>query len=165
MTVSPEIARIYASAPVDDDYYETLELSHPSFTTDWFLTTQVAGFTATLETGRQVDFLPAPFAVKLPGSNGDGNQQLTISLSNVDRLIVDELERAGDAPQDPINANYRVYAASDLSAPGAVVLNLGISEVSATDTDIAATAARSEVLNRPFPRELYTVAAFPGLDR
>lgn len=165
MAIAPELARIYASAPVDEDYLETLTLSHPLFSRTFYFTNKPTAFDARLENGTLVTFEPFPFVVKLPSANGSGQQDLGIAIDNVDRTIGDELERASGDPTETIAATYRVYASSDLSAPGNVPIALSISSVALQAERVDANAARTDVLNKRFPAVLYDVRRFPGLDR
>lgn len=166
MTVTPELQRLYASAPAADRLLETLELAHPLFAATHYLTNAPEGFAAALEAGGDpVEFVALPFAARQPGADGSGKQELALVIDNVDREIVEELERASADPTTRIAATYRAYAASDLTRPGAEPIALSISEVSAGLARVEATAGRTDVLNKRFPGVLYTVARFPGLDR
>jgi hypothetical protein len=165
MAVSPEMQRIYASAPAGETVLETLELAHPLFARTHYITNGPLPFTATLETGATVDFLTLPFSAKQPNSDAGGNQDLALVIDNVDREIIEELERASVDPTTRIAVTYRAYASSDLSAPGSTPIVLSISDVSAALTTVQATAGRTDVLNRRFPAVLYEVQQFPGLDR
>lgn len=166
MSVSPELQRLYASAPTGVELVETVELAHPLFARTYYLTNGPAAFAAPLAPGGEpVTFEPFPFAVKLPGSNPGGNQDLGLVLDNVDRVIVEELERANAAPAERIAATYRVYASDDLTGPGSDPVALSIADVSAGLTRVEATASRTDVLNKRFPAVLYSVDRFPGLDR
>ena len=165
MVISAELARVYASAPADDDVVETLELAHPNFTKTWFLVREPYPFDATLETGAAVTFEALPFAVVLPAKSGEGQQDLGISIGNIDLVLIDELERANDDPTTKISATYRAYVSSDPSAPAFVLPALALSEIIASETVARGTATRTDVINRPFPSVLYTIQLFPGLDR
>lgn len=165
MAVSPELQRIYASAPDRETVWETLELSHPLFAQSHYLTNAAESFTATLETGASVTFITLPFAARLPNSDGKGSQDLGLVIDNVDREIIEELERASADPSTRIAVTYRAYASTDLSGPGQEPLLLSISEISAGLVTVEATAGRADVLNKRFPAVVYTIAQFPGLDR
>ena len=165
MTISRDLQRLYASAPADEEIRETLEIRHPRFAASHFLTNAALGFSANIETGQLVDFIALPFTAKLPGASSGGNQDLTLAIDNVDREIIDELERAAADPTQRISIVYRMYASGDLSAPGSDPIALSISDISAGLTRVEATASRTDVLNRRFPSVLYEIGLFPGLDR
>lgn len=165
MTVPDSLARIYASAPADDDYIETLEIAHPLFTRRHLIANEAYPFDAILEDGSTVTFTPFPFSARLPAQSGQGNQDLVLAIDNCDQSLLDELELAASGPTDLVSAIYRRYVRSDLSAPAFVLPALAMAEIAATAEQVSATATRTDVLNRPFPSVIYTVAAFPGLDR
>jgi hypothetical protein len=165
MTVSPSLARVYASAPADDDYIETLELAHPLFSQSHFVARQPYAFNATLEDARYVTFQPFPFSAQLPAQSGSGQQDLILAIDNVDQSIIAEIELANGDPTTKVSAIYRVFTASNLAAPAFVLPALAMSDIVATDTQVSGTASRTDVLNRPFPSKLYTIALYPGLDR
>lgn len=165
MAVSPALQRLYASAPAGEVVLETLEISHPLFATTHYITNNPTGFSATLESGATVDFITLPFGARLPNSDAQGNQDLGLVIDNVDREIIEELERASADPTTRIAVTYRAFASTDLSAPGSSPIALSISEVSAGLPTVEATAGRTDVLNKKFPAVLYTIQQFPGLDR
>jgi hypothetical protein len=165
VTVSPELQRLYASAPDAIELRETLELAHPLFAATHYVTNGPLAFTAALEGGGVVTFEPLPFGVKLPGANAGGNQDLGLVVDNVDREIIDELERASADPSVRIAATYRAYTSDNLTEPGSDPIALSLSDISAGMTRVEATATRTDVLNKRFPAVLYDVHRFPGLDR
>lgn len=165
MAVSEEMQRLYASAPTGELILETLELAHPLFAQTHYVTNAAEPFTATLETLETVTFETLPFAARQPNSDGTGNQELGLVIDNVDREIIEELERAIADPTQRIAVTYRAFASSDLTAPGSTPIALSISEVSAGLTTVEASASRADVLNRKFPAVLYEIGQFPGLDR
>ena len=165
MTISPELQRIYGSAPEGEQIFETLELRHPRFSQAHYITNAPLSFEATLETGQLIAFTPLPFSAKLPGASSGGNQDLVLVIDNVDREIIDELENASADPTQRISVIYRAFASRDLSAPGSDPIALSVADISATASRVEATASRTDVLNRRFPSQLYETTFFPGLDR
>jgi len=166
MPVSLQLQKLYASAPLDDEFYETLELKHPRFSKTWYITSSSTLFTATLEDGvTQISFEPIPFIVRLPGNEHGGRQDLQITITNVDRIFIDELELANELPQTRVEIVYRVFTKSNLKVPAATPMKLSITDVMATDETIEAVATKADILNHPFPSMLYTPMTFPGLDR
>lgn len=165
MTVTPQLQRIYASAPDKTAIWETLELRHPLFASTHFVTNTALPFTARIETGQMIDFITLPFTAKLPGANPGGTQDLVLVIDNVDREIIDELERASADPTQRISVTYRAFASDDLTRPGSDPIALSISDIAASTPRVEATATRTDVLNRRFPSVLYEVGLFPGLDR
>lgn len=160
------LRRAFNSAPNDEQIIETLELSHSMFSKTWYLASNSTAPTPYgLETGAQVLFQPLPFTVKLPNSDAQGGQTLSISLANAGREMVQEIEAAATKPDERIVVVYRVYLLSDLSYPQNLPIRLSLDSIAMTDEAIQAQAGRSDVLNFKFPNKTYVAQQFPGLDR
>lgn len=166
MAISAELKRIYAGSDQAQTYVETLAFSHPAFLKSHFVTNDVVGWTFELEDGSTQDFDPVPFELVLPTHDDQGRQDLQVSICNVGREMMEELERASVAARDPVSCTYRVF----LDIPNTVpqndpVTRLTILQVDVTFQTITAVAGRSDVLNRSFPSDIYRIDNFPGLDR
>ncbi len=172
MAISDELKVVYATAPVNRWYVETLTLNHPIFKVgtnhngDFYMTNQRDGFTATLETGRTVDFAPVPFTAVPPKAEEQSDVQLQVGIDNASRTLMEYVERLGQTPNVPIIATYRVYLSDDYTAPqNDPPLVLDIITFKATQQFISFTAANSNQRNKPFPAMLYTTDLYPGLSR
>jgi len=166
--ISAELKRVYASAPFDRRYVETLELSHPYFPTVFRLTNDPAPWLFLLSSSATspVQFVPVPFRVQLPTVDAKGQQDLQIMLDNVGREAMDAIEAASYLPTVNIAVVYRVYIDIEGTAPQLdPPLVLALQSVVIDAQAITGTATRTDVLNRPFPSELYRVDTFPGLNR
>jgi len=160
----------WASAPNAEQILHTLELSHPRFSKVHYLTSNNVAFKATLESGTVVEFLPLPFAVKLPASDAQGAQLLDITIANAGADMVSEIEASSTAPDSRIEVVYRVYLRSDTTAPQMEPLRLSLDKLTMTNEAISGTAGRSDMLNFQFPSIVYQAGGegpyfFPGLDR
>jgi Domain of unknown function (DUF1833) len=164
MTVSAELARIYTTAPVDDRVLETLEIAHSKFNRTYYITNSDNGFDAVTDaTGVAVRFATFPFSIKLPNSGEDGFSDLTISISNVTPLLVEELKRAIVAPEEPVTFLYRAYAESNLTKVGFQLPPMSASLIVVDQVSISAQASLVDLVNRNFPNQLYTPTLFPML--
>lgn len=164
--ISAELRRVYASAPSDRRYVETLELWHPLFPRRFFIVNDVGGWQFQIEGGAVVPFLPVPFYVVLPTSDGKGQQDLQVQIDNVGREAMDAIEAASANPTINISVTLRVYLDIAGSAPqNTPPLVLAMQSVTIDAGAIVGTATRADTLNRPFPSELYRVDLFPGLNR
>lgn len=166
MPISDELKRVYASAPSDVDYVETLEFSHSQFSKTYYFTNSMHDWDFLDENGQPVEFKTMPFEVKLPESNNSGAQELQLSMCNVGLEMMDEIEAANKTPRENIACVYRVYLNRPNSQPqNTPVLNLNISDIQADLQTVNATATRFDVLTKPFPTKVYNVVEFPGLKR
>jgi hypothetical protein len=154
-----------ASAPAGVDILQTLELAHPRWPSSYYLTNDPEPFTATLETGPTVTFLPYPFAVVLPSVDGAGRQDLQVTLTNADPLVRQLVELAHADPTTRIVAVYREFLSNAVGAPQSPPLRLSFDTIQINDEAVTGIANRSDVLNRRFPGLWYDIAHYPGLDR
>jgi len=177
MTTSKAIEEAYASQPIDEMVFDTLEFHHPLFVDEFGVRTAVRVVrdtqtwqfclepSAPLDGGQYVDFLPVPFDFTQPGYAEDQVPTLQFSISNVSRLVTRYLELA-IAQTTPITLIYRNYLQSDLSGPQIdPVVTMTLSSADASTMQITGTATLSDVHNWPFPGKKYTPERFPGLQR
>lgn len=163
------IAEAYASAPDTVVILHTLEFRHPSFSVPLRVVRDHADLTATLEAGAPVDagqavlFTGYPFEFELPQVDDGTPPELTITIDNVDRAIVENLELAV-ASTAKLAVTYRPYVSSDLSAPQMdPPLHMTVTRIEADVFRVVARCAFSDLTNLQFPREDYTADRFPGL--
>jgi len=166
MTISAALKEIYASAPATQRYIETLSFGHSLFPQTYYLTNDNQAWDFLLESGQLVTFAPMPFRIVLPTMDGKGQQDLTLTLANIGRDLVDPLEAAIALPSEPIRCTYRVYIDTPSTSPqNSPPLVLTITGVSVTAEAVSATATRTDVLSRAFPFNFYQYTQFPGLRR
>lgn len=175
-TVSEALAEAYAIAPADEVVIHTLEIRHPTFVDDdgnpdsiW-LTTNEAEIPAPIEDaapvkgGQTIIFRAFAFSFALGRIEPGSGAELAIRVDNVDRRIIENLDRAVVEPTKIIMC-YRPFLSSDLEGgpqmmpPPAFVL----SDCS-VDSFTATGRARVAIdLAGAFPRHLYTATEYPGL--
>jgi Domain of unknown function (DUF1833) len=160
-----KLLTVRASAPARQDILRTLTLEHPLWPAPYYLTTWPTPYSATLETGATVTFMPFPFAVVLPTVDGAGQQNMQVTLTNADQAISDAVQLAHTDPTQRIVCTYREYLSDELGAPQSAPLRLSFESIQITEESVTGVAGRSDVLNRRFPGVWYDVQHFPGLDR
>ena len=166
MPITAALKEIYASAPADQRYIETLAFTHSLFPQAYYLTNDNQSWEFLLETEQLVTFLPVPFRVVLPALDSKGQQDMELTIANVGRDLVDPLEAAIAKPSEPIRCTYRVYIDEPGTSPqNTPALSLIITGVNVSGEAVSATATRNDVLNRAFPFNFYTYNLFPGLRR
>lgn len=169
MTISAELKRVYASAPSDRRYIETLDLWHPRFPRNYLIVNDVQAWQFYLQSnplGPLVEFVPVPFHVQMPTADGKGQQDLQIQIDNIGREAMDAIEAASADPTINITTTLRIYLDVAASVPQMEPpITLALQSVTVDAGAIVGTATRADVLNRPFPTELYRVDLFPGLNR
>lgn len=177
-TMEQALAEAYASNPIDEIVYDTLELHHPAFIDDFGNPTAVRVVQAyenlrayleddaPLNPGEEVEFVGLAFSFSKPGFDDDGGvPSLKFTISNVSREITKYLEQA-IVQTDSIVIMWRQYLSSDLSGPQMLpVVRMELTSVEASVMSITGTATLATVHNFPFPSKQYTPDDFPGLVR
>lgn len=166
MPLSQQLKEIYASAPTTQRYIETLAFTHSRFAAPYYLTNDNVAWSFLLESGQLVTFNPLPFRIVLPTLDGQGNQDMSLTIANVGRDLVDPLEAAIAVPAEPVQCTYRVYLDTPSSSPqNTPPMTLTITSVQVTKESVSAVATRADVLSKAFPYVFYKYDQFPGLRR
>jgi hypothetical protein len=168
--LSAAIREDYASAPVDEVIFHTLELHHPVFTVPIRVVRDRVSLdarleaTAPLQPGEVVTFTPYAFDIVPPDQTTSGAPQAVIEIDNVSREILVQV-RAAIRESAPVQAIYRAYLASGLTdgPENDPPATLELKQISATPQRIRATAGYPDLLNAAFPRLVYDLEQFPGL--
>ena len=165
------IREAYASAPSDTVILDTLELRHPAFASPIRVVRDHRDMTATLEAdapvngGEAVLFQSYSFDFELPPVNDRSTPEATITIDNVGREIVANIEKAV-VTQDVVRVTYRPFLSTDLSGPQYdPPLHLTLTDIVADVFRISGKARFGDLANQSFPSELYTATRFPGLTR
>ena len=168
-TLSQALKEAYASAPHDQIIYHTLELRHPAFSQPIRVVRDRVDLVATLEASAPADpatevlFVAFAFDLTKPEISALGVPQITITLDNVDRAIVANIE-AAMRTTDLVEVTYREYLNFDLSTPqNNPPLSMTILSITADVFKVTAVAGFVNLMNRRFPAQEYTAEVFPGL--
>ena len=163
-TLSEALKEAYASAPVSEIIYHTLEIDHANFTTPIRVVRDTIDLTAFLEDGiTEVTYVAFAFDIIPPDVQSSQMPTCKIEIDNVSRDILAQIELAIGSP-DLITMTYRQYLSSDLSGPqNDPPMTLTIFDISANVFRISATCGYGDFLNKKFPSEEYTAERFPGL--
>jgi len=167
--LSQALREAYAAAPANVVIYHTLELRHPAFSSPIRVVRDYVDLTATLESNAPVDagalvtFVRFVFDFTKPEVSSLGVPQITITMDNVDRAIVANIE-AALITTDLVQVTYREYLSTDLTQPqNNPPLNMTIMSVTADVFKVTAVAGFPDLMNRRFPSIGYSAEVFPGL--
>lgn len=170
MTISAELAQRYSSE-VDIDWYDALAITHPQITPIYIcnhLTEIVGNITNIAGVTETHTFIPAPFKISLPARDSSGRQDFGLSISNIMNIGKTLMDQAIQDPTTPITMMYTIFIPGDTTPANAQLdpaIELFLTDIALTDSVITATATRNDILNMPFPREIYRPDFFPGLNR
>lgn len=170
MTISPALAEAYASCPATVAELSTVEIYHPTWSAPVRLVRDRIDLVATLEAGapnnpsQPVTFAAFPFDFTLP-KRGEGRQELRLVIDNASRLLMDAIESLDLSVDQPVRVIYRPYLSTDLSAPHMnPPLKLAVRAIAITAQQVTLSCGYADFANRKFPRRVYRVEEFPGLE-
>lgn len=168
--LSAAIQEAYASAPVDQVIYHTLELWHPAFSAPIRVVRDFNAIDARIEAGAArgagavVTFVAFAFDIVPPDQTTSGVPQCVIEIDNVSREILAQIDLAVVSAEQ-IKAIYRAYLSDALldGPENDPPMELTLISVSATPFRIRATAGFPDLVNLKFPKLDYELETFPGL--
>lgn len=154
------IQQLYASG--GDVIISTLELECSAWDDSIRICNGFEDQTVTDETSTVKTFLASGMAIALPKKNTQGGQTLTFAIDNVTgeaQQLIDQSMEAGAQ----VDMKYRVYPASDLSAPAEGPLVFKVKDGKMQNTAVEINAGFFDLINTSWPRDLYTAEFAPGL--
>ncbi|QIW90759.1 UNVERIFIED_ORG: hypothetical protein GCAPEGMB_00440 [Vibrio phage V07] len=153
----------YAIGGNTDEYYETLEIRHPSLSQTLYIVRAMHPIEATLEDGNKVTFKPVGFRVKLPSASSYGNINLDFVVDNTEGIAMSYIQDTATSNEAP-SVTYRPYLKGDLSKPQMVPpLKMFIKTPRVTDQSISLRASFFDLANKDFPNDDYNRQRFPGI--
>lgn len=168
--LSAAIREAYASSPVDQIIYHTLEIWHPAFSVPIRVVRDTGDLAARIEAGAArgagvvVTFVAYAFDIVPPDQTTTGVPRCTIEIDNVGRDLLSQIDLAVTQTA-PIIVIYRACLSDALltGPENLPPLEMTLLTVSATPMRISATAGFPDLLNTRFPRRDYDLERFPGL--
>lgn len=150
------LKELYTYNPVEQIQYDTLTLSHSQFSQTYNLVKA----NQSLLLG-SVQYTASGFTFTLP-EKGGSQQDLSVSINNVNSDIILELESALSEPEEAIEVIYRSFISTD---PETVQfeLTLQLQEVLINQYSIEGRATNINLLNTTFPRQRFDSWKFTGL--
>ena len=165
---SEAMQEAFASAPVNEIIYHTIELDHPAFTQPIRLVQGFDDITARLEAdapknaAELVQFVAAPWDLTLPKIEEDTMPELSLRFDNVSREITQYISEAVMRPE-PVKIIIRPYLSSlleqgpQLNPP----IEMEMGEATADNYSVSTTANLEDVFYSVFPTQRYTSERFP----
>ena len=155
------LVEAYAIAPVATSVIDTLEVAlegQPSI----YCTNSYSSFSGQVEDSTTKVFIPTPFSVTLPRNDANGLPTMVITIDNVDHKVSDFIKLANTI-QKPVMLKYRPYVSTSPAPTIAPPMTFYVASAQITATQVSIQASFPDIVNKPFPRELYTLKLFPGL--
>lgn len=156
------IQNVYASAPVDQVFIPTIDIHSNAFSQNIRLAWGFDDIEVTLAGNEKATFIGSGIDVSLPPRNTRGTQDLQFAVENISGEAAKAVDAALSAEAE-VNLTFRVYLASDLSAPAEKPLNMLVVGASFGDTMAQFSCSFRDILNRQWLRNFYDSGNFPGL--
>lgn len=168
-----EEAQATASASVEVFY--TIEFRHPAFLDDDDNPVAIRVVTGTpddqlfriedgapMNGGEIAKFIAVPFSADPPEFAEGKLPQTRVTIDNAGRELVAQLEAAVQVKADLICA-YREYRSDDRDEPCYGPVSFVMRKVTVTGVSVSGLAQLDDLANSKFPRRVYTLTEFPGL--
>lgn len=169
-TLKAALVEAYATAPSNVAVLNTLEIRHVSLPGGIFRVSNNEDITARLEpvapatVGVLQVFTAASFKLAMPAVDDSGLQQTSITLDDIDGLVMDFLQ-AAKAYRTPVDVIIRPYLANDLLSGPQMdpPLYLSLGTATSQNGTITVPASFVDLINAKFLTELYTRDRFRSL--
>lgn len=157
------IREAFTCAPSHVVIYHTLEIRQDGVQDTILMVQARKGITAFDENGDSRYFNPIGFQFIPPSSNDEGYASLNIAIDNIDRRVTDFVN-AAQSRAIPILVIYRPYVSTDLSRPQMIPpYTMYLKEVQVNEYQVTGRALFMDIVNKPFPVQLYTRDRFPAI--
>ena len=173
---STALREAFVTNPADVQVLHTLEFQHPSFVDDnndpigiRVVNDFVDGghnlpleADAPLNAGETVNFMSLPFTVDLPDRDPEVTPTLKIASDNAARYLMPLIKDAIVFRAD-LKVIYRAYIKDESIEPEVVMRDLRILTADTTASRVTMTASYIRLIDKPFPKKVYTTLEFPAL--
>lgn len=134
----------------DETWLTLLEIVHPKLTPS----IRVANNTEDV-VSRGETFVAFPFEVVLQTDDGEHLPQISLTIGNVDRTLVEAIRSI----EDPPSVNLSVILASRPDNPEIEIQKMTLREVTYDAFSITATLLAEDLLNQRHPRDMISTAS------
>jgi len=150
------LKELYSYNPIEQVQYDTLTLSHSQFSQTYHLVKSDVDIEF-----NNIHYIASGFTFTLPEKGGN-QQDLTISINNVESNIITELESALNEANEAIQVVYRMFINT---SPDVVQfeLTLQLQEVSINQYSIEGRATNINLFDSKFPKQRFDSWKFTGL--
>ncbi|APE99596.1 DUF1833 family protein [Pseudomonas putida] len=162
MTTLQDTYREAIASGGKEAFVRTLEITCPAWDSPVLICNGFKDRACGTEDGRLLTFTAANIGIALPQKNNKGNQALAFAVDNT----TGEVQRKADLALDGnarVTAIYRVYLASDTSAPCERPYRMSVDSDSFEQNQATLQCGFFDVIGTGWPRALYTTKFVPGL--
>lgn len=165
MTDSAILGQIYREALASggkEAFVRTLELTCPAWDSSVLICNGFKDRICGTEDGRLLTFEAANIGIALASKNNKGNQALAFGVDNTTGRVQAFADQAMDA-NARVTATYRVYLASDLSAPCEKPYRMSVDSDSFEQNQATMQCGFFDLIGTAWPRALYSTNFTPCL--
>lgn len=165
MTDSAILGQIYREALASggkEAFVRTLELTCPAWDSSVLICNGFKDRICCTEDGRLLTFEAANIGIALASKNNKGNQALAFGVDNTTGRVQALADQALDA-NARVTATYRVYLASDLSAPCEKPYRMSVDSDSFEQNQATMQCGFFDLIGTAWPRALYSTNFTPCL--
>lgn len=165
MTDSAILEQIYREAVASggkEAFVRTLELTCSAWSAPVLICNGFVDRVCGTEDGRLLTFIAANIGIALPQKNNKGNQGLAFGVDNTTGQVQERADEALDG-NARVTSTYRVYLASDLSAPCERPYRMSVGSDSFEQNQATLQCGFFDLIGTAWPRDLYTTKFVPGL--
>lgn len=165
MTDSAILEQIYREAVASggkEAFVRTLEITCSAWSAPVLICNGFKDRICGTEDGRLVTFEAANIGIALAAKNNKGNQALAFGVDNTTGRVRHYADQALDA-NARVTAVYRVYLASDLSAPCEKPYRMTVQSDSFESNNANLPCGFFDLIGTAWPREIYTTRFVPAL--
>lgn len=145
-----------------ESFVRTLEITCPAWSAPILICNGFKDRICGTEDGRLIATLAANIGIALPQKNNKGNQALAFAVDNTTGEVQSKADQALDS-NIRVTATYRVYLASDLSAPCEKPYRMSVDSDSFEQNQATLQCGFFDLIGTAWPRNFYTTNFTPGL--
>ena len=162
--LSAELQQRYR-AEVDVDWRHVYVFAHPRAETIYAVNhTESVYATDPFGTAWR-EFAPIPVEMSFPKRDDSGTYEFSLTVCGVGLEGKTFIDAAYQDPTQPIKCYWSVIILGDTTPQIDPWIELDLANVTLSLEGLVATATRTDILNRPFPKNVYRLSKFPGLRR
>ena len=162
MTMLEQMYREAVASGGNDVFVRTLELTCSAWDAPVLICNGFKDRICGTEDGRLLTFEAANIGIALPQKNNKGNQALAFAVDNTTGEVKRKADQALEA-NARVTAVYRVYLASNLSAPCEKPYRMTVESDSFQGNTSNLQCGFFDLIGTAWPRKLYTTSFVPGL--
>lgn len=162
MSILEQAYREAVASGGNDAFVRTLEITCAAWDAPVLICNGFIDRICGSEDGRVLNFQAANIGIALPQKNNKGNQALAFAVDNTTGEVRHKADQALDASAR-VTAVYRVYMASDTSAPCEKPYRMTVQSDSFESNNANLPCGFFDLIGTGWPRVLYTTKFVPGL--